>query len=188
MTNKNGEIIDRRTGKPLPTEYFDGHKYQHHYEVVDAEDQVQIYEELTKDANGNFTTSFIRRDQEVKDNRILPLGWKPDGPQPGVLPKFFLEATHPKGNAEHDPDYTDGSGTDSLTYRIHLPAGVDPAKVKVTASLWSQSIPPYYLRDRFNGANGAGTQRLKYLTNNVQLDGTPLQDWKVMVGRHGDDR
>ena len=181
QTNSDGEIIDRRTGKPLPTEFFDGGKYQKHHEVVDAEDQVQIYEELTKDADGNFTTSFIRRDHEVKDNRLLPLGWKPDGPQPGVLPKFFLDATHPKGDAEHDPDYKDGKGGDTLTYRIHLPAGVDPSKVTLSATLWSQSIPPYYLRDRFEGANGDGTKRLKFIKQQLVLDGTPLQNWKVLV-------
>jgi hypothetical protein len=179
QTNESGVIVDRRTGKPLPTEFFDGGKYQHHHQVIDAEDQVQIYEELTKSADGKFTTSFIRRDHEVKDNRLLPHGWKPDGPQPGVLPKFFLEATHPKGDAEHDPDFTGGG--DTLTYRIAVPAGVDPSKVTLSATLWSQTIPPYYLRDRFNGANGTATKRLKFVTSNLKVNGTPLQNWKIFV-------
>jgi cytochrome c553 len=181
QTNSDGVIIDRRTGKPLPTEFFVGGKYQKHHQVIDAEDQVQIYEELTLDANNQFTTSFIRRDHELKDNRLLPLGWKPDGPQPGVMPKFFQDATHPKGDAEHDPDFTDGKGGDTLTYRIQLPAGVDPSKVTIDATLWSQTIPPYYLRDRFTGANGDGTKRLKFITSTINLTATKLQNWKVFV-------
>lgn len=181
MTNSDGVIIDRQTGKPLPTEFFEGGKYQHHYQNITSEDEVQIYEELTLDAEKKFTTSFIRRDHELKDNRLLPTGWKPDGPQPGVMPKFFLDATHPKGDAEKDPDYSDGKGGDTLTYRIALPKGVDPSKVTVTATLWSQTIPPYYLRDRFNGANGDATKRLKYVTSNLNLDNTKLQNWKVFV-------
>jgi hypothetical protein len=181
QTNADGVIVDRRTGKPLPTEFFEGGKYQKHHQTIAAEDEVQIYEELTLNAEKQFTTSFIRRDHELKDNRLLPLGWKPNGPQPNVMPNFFLEATHPKGDAEHDPDYEDGKGGDTVTYRIHLPAGVDPSKVTVTATLWSQTIPPYYLRDRFTGANGDATKRLKYLTTNVKLADTKLQNWKVFV-------
>jgi hypothetical protein len=37
--------------------------------------QVQIYEELVTDADGNYTTSFIRRNRIPKDNRLLPKGW-----------------------------------------------------------------------------------------------------------------
>ena len=177
----DGIVIVDGEGRPLATEFLTNNAYQKHHELITSDDQVQIYEELVKDADGNFTTSFIRRDHEVKDNRLLPLGWKPDGPQPGVLPKFFLDATHPKGDAENDPDYNDGKGGDTLTYRIHVPAGVDPSKVALSATLWSQSIPPYYLRDRFEGANGDGTKRLKFIKQQLVLDGTPLQNWKVLV-------
>jgi hypothetical protein len=181
LTNSDGVIIDRATGKPLPTEFFDGGKYQKHHQLITSEDDVQIYEELTLDADNKFTTSFVRRDHELKDNRLLPLGWKPDGPQPGVLPKFFLDATHPKGDAEKDPDYKNGKGIDTLTYRIALPAGIDPANVKISATLWSQTIPPYFLRDRFNGANGDGTKRLKFITSTINLDATNLKNWKLFV-------
>ena len=55
--------------------------YQTHHETITSDDQVQIYEELTRDAAQRFTTSFLRRDHEVKDNRLLPLGWTPDRPR-----------------------------------------------------------------------------------------------------------
>ena len=41
-------------------------------QVITREDQAQIYEELVRDASGRFTTSFVRRDEILKDNRLLP--------------------------------------------------------------------------------------------------------------------
>ena len=68
----------------------------------------------------------LRRDHEVKDNRLLPAGWTPTGPAGGVLPRYFLEATFPKGRAASDPVYRDGRGHAIVRYRIALPPGTDP--------------------------------------------------------------
>ena len=82
-TNSLGVIVDG-DGHVLPSEFFtdymdaEGRAQQHfqpHYQVITSPDQVQIYEELNTNAEGRFTTSFIRRDQMVKDNRLLPIGW-----------------------------------------------------------------------------------------------------------------
>jgi hypothetical protein len=93
----------------------------------------------------------------------------------------FLEATWPKGGAEHDPDYGNGKGTDTVTYRIELPPDVDPARVSVRATLYYQSIPPYYLNDRFTASTGEATRRLYYLTSNLNLSGTPMEHWKIVI-------
>jgi mono/diheme cytochrome c family protein len=187
-TNDVGVIVDG-DGRPLPSEFFaaeakgkrrSAQAYQPHYETITAGDEVQIYEELTRDARGRFTTSFLRRDHEVKDNRLLPVGWTKQGPDPS-LNGVFLEATWPKGGAEQDPDYGDGRGTDTVTYRIELPADVDPARVSVRATLYYQSIPPYYLNDRFTASNGDATRRLYYLTSNLNLSGTPMEHWKIAI-------
>ena len=54
--------------------------------------------------------------------------------------------------------------------------------VTVTATLYYQSIPPYFLRDRFTQApNSPATQRLYYLTSNLQTKGTPIEDWKLQI-------
>jgi hypothetical protein len=187
-TNDVGVIVDA-DGRPLPSEFFTAkasgagrpsQAYQPHYETITSGDQVQIYEELTRDARGRFTTSFLRRDHEVKDNRLLPVGWTKQGPDPS-LNGVFLEATWPKGGAEKDPDYGNGKGTDSVTYRIELPADVDPARVSVRATLYSQSIPPYYLNDRFTASTGEATRRLYYLTSNLNLSGTAMEHWKIAI-------
>ncbi|HKP01899.1 MAG TPA: cytochrome P460 family protein [Chthoniobacterales bacterium] len=191
-TNELGIIVDEKD-QPLPSEFFDRYQdesgksqqhYQPHYydqagHTITRQDQVQIFEELMQDADGNFTTSFIRRDTPVKDNRLLPLGWTEKGPDPS-LSGFFLEATHPHAVGE-DSHYRDGSGTSVVTYEIPL-NGIDPASLTLTATIYHQSIPPYYLKMRFDQApDYPATKRLYYLTSNLNTSGTPLENWKLKI-------
>ncbi|HZI18638.1 MAG TPA: cytochrome P460 family protein [Pyrinomonadaceae bacterium] len=194
-TNDLGVIVDEQ-GRPLPTEFFEeraacgGQCSQPHFYApsgsargvaITRQDQVQIYEELTKDSDGKFTTSFIRRDDEFKDNRLLPAGWTKQGPDPSLSGRY-LESTWPKGDAEHDPRYSDGSGSSVVRYEAALPAGVDPKNLQVRATLYYQSIPPYYLADRFrNAPDGPATRRLYFLTSNLNTKGTPIEGWKLKL-------
>jgi mono/diheme cytochrome c family protein len=187
-TNRLGIIVNGK-GETLPseflTEYKDGKKtrqhYQEHYQKIRSEGEVQIYEELVTDAGGRFTTSFIHRDNDVKDNRLLPKGWTNKGPDSSI-PQEYIEATFPHGTAARDPQYLDGSGTDLITYEVVLPRGVDTANLIVQATLFYQSIPPYYLDMRFKTApRGAATRRLYYLTSSLNTQGTPIQDWKLRL-------
>jgi hypothetical protein len=178
-TNGVGVIVDGE-GRPLPTEFFRDNAYQRHHQVITSDDEVQIYEELTRDADGNLTTSFIRRDEEVKDNRLLPLGWTESGPDPSLNGEF-LHATFPKGDAADDPDYRNHKGNDTVTYKVTLPRDVNPANVSVRATLYYQIIPPYYLQQRFTGGKGEATKRLYYLTSNLNLRGTALDGWKIRI-------
>jgi mono/diheme cytochrome c family protein len=187
-TNALGVIVDGNA-EILPSEFFTDYTdcwgrvqqhFQPHYQVITSPQQVQIYEELIKNAEGKFTTSFTRRDETVKDNRLLPIGWTEHGPNPSLNGRF-LAATHAEG-VHGDPDYVNGQGMDRIIYLITLPAGVDPSQVAVQATLYYQSIPPYYLNDRFETApHGAGTQRLHFLASNLKLDRTPAEDWKLKI-------
>ena len=68
-----------------------------------------------------------------------------------------------------------------MRYEIPLSA-LTARNVSITATLYYQSIPPYFLRDRFTQApNGPATQRLYYLTSNLQTRGTPIEDWKFRI-------
>lgn len=180
-TNDVGVIVDGE-GRPLDTEFLTTDKYQKHYETITSDDQVQIYEELGQDADNQFTTSFIRRDHDIKDNRLLPLGWTAKGPDPSLNGRY-LEATFPHGNAKNDPDYKDGKGQDRLTYRITLPDDVDPTAVTVRASLYYQNVPPYYLAQRFRIGKGDATKRLYYIASNLNLDNSPMKDWKILIAQ-----
>jgi len=63
-----------------------------------------------------------------------------------------------------------------------LPKNVDVSKLTVKTTLYYQSIPPYYLMQRFEQApNAPGTQRLFYLTSRLNPAGTPIENWKLLV-------
>jgi hypothetical protein len=65
---------------------------------------------------------------------------------------------------------------------VTLPAGVNPNDVRVSATLFYQSIPPHYLHARFTQApDYPATRRLYYLTSNLRTRGTPMENWKVKV-------
>lgn len=168
--------------------------YQPHYfwdeekgtgAAITRQDQVQIYEELNLNNQCALTTSFIRRDYQLKDNRLLPLGWTSTGPlrpdKTPVIPADFLHETFPV-KVGNDPAYANGSGTNVVRYEVSLPKGLNPNNLTVKATLYYQSIPPYYLNDRFKQApNEPATQRLYYLTSNLQTKGTPIENWKFQI-------
>lgn len=154
--------------------------------AITRQDQVQIYEELNLNVQCAMTTSFIRRDYQLKDNRLLPYGWTTTGPlrpdKTPYIPAAYLHQTRPE-NVGADPAYTDGSGTNVVRYEVTLPVGPwNPKNLTVKATLYYQSIPPYYLNDRFKQApNEPATQRLYYLTSNLQTKGTAIENWKFQI-------
>src|SRR6185295_15200971 len=96
LTDEMGVILDGLTNQPLPTEFFTRDRsgaqmYQPYHATIMRGDQVQIYEELSKDkkVQGSFTTSFLSLALEVKDTRLMPKGWRRDGPD--------AEITKPNG-------------------------------------------------------------------------------------------
>ena len=196
-TNDAGVIVDN-AGDPLATEFLpDGDCgyprnvpagcYQVHHQVITSDKQVQIYEELNRNKGQEFTTSFVHRVHIVKDNRLLPDGWRNASffkPQGQVMYQF-MEATDPHfvGN---DPDYMDqGSGfigKDSLQYRVNLPAQYRGKALTVEATMYYQAIPPYWLKQRFDLApDGEATSRLHYLASRLYLKGTILDQWKFKI-------
>ena len=169
-------------------QYYQPHFYwdlEHDTGVaIMRQDQVQIYEELNLNNQCALTTSFIRRDYQLKDNRLLPFDWTSTGPlkpdKTPYIPPEFLHETHPV-KVGADPGYANGSGTNAIRYEVALP-GLKPTDLTVTATLYYQSIPPYYLNDRFKQApDYPATQRLYYLTSNLQTKGTAIENWKFQI-------
>lgn len=99
------------------------------------------------------------------------------------------------GAASDDPYYSDPSltGADRIRYRMTLPQSVavdDVDRLEVT--LYNQSIPPFYLQQRFRDA-GVGPEqqdeikRLFYLTSHLNTEATDnsgeryIDNWKLAV-------
>jgi mono/diheme cytochrome c family protein len=104
-----------------------GNDYEPHYELIHAQDQVQIYETILADVQGNNTTVLLAAASYLKDNRLLPTGFNKETAN---------EDIKPKGEALVDGNFT--SGRDIVRYRID-PAGTSgPYTVEV--QLLYQSI------------------------------------------------
>jgi hypothetical protein len=121
--NNTGKIIDYNSD------------YEPHYDVIDTEDKVQVYEGVFIDVNNQVTYTLLKAAQYVKDNRLPPIG--------------FI-STHPSydsikivGNANDDTNfnrygtYQGGTGADSVTYLI--PAD-ESENYKVTVEVCYQSV------------------------------------------------
>jgi hypothetical protein len=177
-TNQFGMITNGVGGAVLPSEFFDGGKYQDHHTQIADQGQVQIYEELVKDTEGHFTTSFLSLFDNIKKNRLLPHGWKPNGPH--------AAETKPHGSAAKDPDYLNGCGCDTIIYKV--PLSKVPNAAKVSAQIYYQTIPPYYLRQRFTDTYDVSThtaaentRRLMKFIGKLNVKETELHDWKLLV-------
>ncbi len=194
-TNSVGLIVDGLSDTPLPTEFFAGNHGQPHYHgipgpdgeqpaapPITAQDQVQIYEEIVADGDGQVTFSFIHRDKNLKDNRLLPRGWKASAEFASEILRQFMESTDPKG-VSGDPDYDSVpgfAGRDSVRYEIALPPGTDPVDLSLRATIYYQAFQPFWLKRKFEiSGDSPDTQRLYFLASHLDTGGTVIEDWKL---------
>ena len=180
-TNSVGAIVRGTSEEVLPTEFFNDpatgkQVFQPHHDLITDQGEVQIYEEVIEDPQGKITTSFTALNHPLKNNRLLPKGWRADGP--------YAEHTGPHGDAERDPEYVNKSGAtgaDRIIYRIPLDDRTRAA-VSVRVTFNYQAIPPYYLKDRFTIGKGPETQRLAYFASHLTVTETPIENWKLLLG------
>jgi len=198
-TNKLGAILDGRSDTVLRSEEpvnYPNEPFQPHYQTITREDQVQIYQELIADSDGNLTTSFMRRVTPLKNNRIRPHGYDPE---------FYLDSTSEyikvladtPGEAKFDPYYQDPrlTGADVINYEMDIEQNLRNKVDHVEVTLYSQSIPPFYLQQRFRDANRGPAEkdqieRLHYITSHLNVDDTidrsgrsVLNDWKFFISK-----
>ncbi|MCK6448508.1 MAG: hypothetical protein L6Q99_19120 [Planctomycetes bacterium] len=100
-----------------------------HFERIERSDQVQVYESVALDARGNVTTTLSSMATRAKDSRLLPRGWRADGPH--------AEETRPVG--VEDDDFV--AGGDVVTYACTLPESAR-GELRVVVNFVYQPIPP----------------------------------------------
>ena len=115
--------------------------FQEHYNVINQNDQTQIYELVPGDINNKPTTILTAAVVPLKDNRLTPRGWK-NG-------HFTKDTTSIVGAANLDPDFNhsaigEGSGTDVVYYRIPRPGN---QRLKVYVRAYYQAIPQKWVHD-----------------------------------------
>ena len=115
-----------------------------HYNIITQEDQVQIYELVLGDVNGDFTTVLERSHTALKDNRLPPLGFT-------TLHEVY-DTTRIYGNALTDSDFNfengvEGSGADVIHY--HIPMEGYSGLASVSAKVFYQALPPKWMAPMF---------------------------------------
>ncbi len=119
--------------------------FEPHYDEITSADQVQIYELVNGDVNGNFSTVLERGFARLKDNRLVPQGFSKT--------HSTYDTTTIIGLANDDPNFNfdnglEGSGTDEIIYKVALNnySGIVSVNVKVLY----QSLPPHWMEEMFN--------------------------------------
>lgn len=112
-----------------------------HFNIINSEDQVQIYELVLGDVNGDFTTVLERSHQALKDNRLPPLGFT-TGHSAYDTTKIYGEALTDL-DFNYDDTNMEGSGTDIVHY--HFPLDGYTGLIDVTTKVFYQALPPKWL-------------------------------------------
>ena len=111
--------------------------FEPHYREVRSADQVEIFESILGDTNGQVTTGLLNGVRYLKDNRILPHGFDKRTAEPDI-------AVH--GDAEDDPGFTGGSAR--IRYSVPV-QGDGPFVVDVELLYqpigfrWAQNLKSY---------------------------------------------
>jgi len=168
--------------------------------VISQQDQVQIFQELVTtppnataqcgrhtDPTGVLTTSFLSICGTLKDNRLLPQGFLPLDQRVQISHALgagddMAEEAGSVGTGD-DPAYKTGGG-DTSEYHVPL-SGLPGVPAKVSATLYYQAIPPFFLQDRFCTAKGTDADRLRFVTSQLKLAGTRAAQWKLNMVSSG---
>ena len=116
----------------------DSSTYEPHYEQITTADQVQVYEPIMQNTDGDVTHTLLRAAAYKKDNRLTPAGFDKT-----VVPNDVAVV----GLARSDADFN--SGSDTLTYLINVGS---KRSFIINASLEYQTLSFGHLQDMFKDA------------------------------------
>lgn len=119
----DGEITDMISPQDQP-----------HRTRIESPDDVVIWELVPHDEDGDPTTALTEMATRGKDNRLLPKGWRADGPH--------AKDTSPVG-VDGDNDFVAGSDT----IDVAIPYAKRAPTATVVAWVHYQAIPPHWVED-----------------------------------------
>ena len=140
--------------------------YEPHYNVINRDDQVQIYEMVMGDVDSNFTATLLRAVHKLKDNRLPPIGFSTQHPSYDTVMIAGRATTDPDFN--HDAGGQEGNGSDIVHY--HIPVHGFTGAVQVMAKVWFQQVPPRWNQEMF-GFHGTQIDAFRAMYDTA--DGTP---------------
>ena len=120
-------------------------EFEPHYNIIDDESQVQIYEFVTGDSDGKPTTLLEQAFVGLKDNRLPPRGFKKDHSTYDTV--TIVGAALTDTNFNLFDSGVEGSGSDIIQYHIPLNGYTGP--VDVYATMVYQPLPPRWMAPMF---------------------------------------
>jgi len=129
--------------------------FESHYDTITSADQVQSYETIMQDLDGNLTYTLLEAATYRKDNRLMPAG----------MDKSSVPSTiQPRGDAMTDPDFVGGS--DEVHYQI---GGLSSGSYTITAKLNYQTMAYGFGQDLFTDVSEPQVALFKDLDDNARL-------------------
>jgi hypothetical protein len=113
-------------------------KYERHYRTISKHHQVQVYEAVMGDTDGQLTHTLLEASHYVKDNRLPPLGF-----HKAKVPEDIAV----RGVAEADGNFD--NARDTVKYSVQLPPGNPGDVLTVEVELNYQPLSFAFLEDLF---------------------------------------
>lgn len=118
--------------------------FEPHFDVIRDESEIQIYEMVMGDIDGNFTTVLDLAYVPLKDNRLVPVGFTTTHPA--------YDTTLMAGAVLDDDDFnmdlgSEGSGTDEIRYSV--PMNGYTGALTAYVNVHYQSLPPRWMEEIF---------------------------------------
>ncbi|MBE0642879.1 MAG: T9SS type A sorting domain-containing protein [Bacteroidetes bacterium] len=116
--------------------------FEPHYDVIRSADEVQIWESVMGDVDGDVTSKLMHGAKYLKDNRIPPRGF-----DAAAMANDTMGVVGVDGDGNFNPfDGMEYTGSDAVEYRIPIDnAWKEP--FHVTVSLNYQSIKPAFIEN-----------------------------------------
>lgn len=140
--------------------------FEGHHDIIQSQDQSQIYEIVMGDVNYNFTSVLLRAAHLLKDNRIPPVGF--------TTTHSVYDTTKISADALADSDFnkdgiSEGTGIDVVHF--HVPLDGVSGQLSVETKFFYQSVPPKWLDEMFQ-FNDPTIDTFRTMFNNA--DQTPF--------------
>jgi len=148
--------------------------YEPHYNLINDEQKVQIYEMVMGDVNNNPTTVLERAKAPIKDNRLTPLGF--------TTTHYAYDTTLIAGSALTDPDFNksgvvEGTGADIVHY--HIPLNGYTGALNTSMRVYYQAVPRRWLDEMF-ALTSTEIDLFKNMFN--AADHTPVLVEEILLG------
>jgi len=119
-------------GQAIPSE-TPGTPFEPHRQTIESSQDVQVWEAIIGDKDGQPVIGLLRAFNYLKDNRLLPAGWRADGP--------YAERSAPRGVGE-DADFVAGQDAVALNFAVAgQPAAlVVEVRYQVLSARWAAEL------------------------------------------------